>query len=85
MNTTLQLTAGSFLKRKLPDFFLGERSDKPMAKRKQNITSVKYSYVGTDEEFEKFLQALVRDYLHVDTLHSLSQAASVQKVESGAA
>ena len=56
-----------------------------MAKRKKPITSVTYSYVGTDEDFETFLQTLVRDYLCVDTLHSLPQEASVQKVESGAA
>ena len=56
-----------------------------MAKRKQSITSVTFSYVGTDEEFEKFLDALVRDYLSVETLHSLPEEHSVQSVDSGAA
>ncbi len=62
-----------------------------MAKRKKTITGVRYSYVGTDEDFEKFLHALVRDYLSadslgaVDTLYSLPQTSSVQSVDSGAA
>ncbi len=62
-----------------------------MAKRKKTITGVRYSYVGTDADFEKFLHALVRDYLSadslgaVDTLHSLPQTSSVQSVDSGAA
>ena len=62
-----------------------------MAKRKKPITDVHYSYVGTDADFEKFLHALVRDYLSadslgaMDTLHSLPQTSSVQSVDSGAA
>ena len=62
-----------------------------MAKRKKPIIGVHYSYVGTDADFEKFLHALVRDYLSadslgaVDTLHSLPQDPSVQSVDSGAA
>jgi len=35
-----------------------------MAKR-SNVVSVKYSYVGTENEFNAFLYALVRDYLSV--------------------
>ncbi|MBQ8813095.1 MAG: hypothetical protein IJZ85_01165 [Lachnospiraceae bacterium] len=35
-----------------------------MAKR-SNVVSVKYSYVGTENEFSAFLYALVRDYLSV--------------------
>ena len=62
-----------------------------MAKRKKPIIGVQYSYVGTDKDFEKFLHAVVRDYLSanalgaVDSLHSLPQASSVQSVDSGAA
>ena len=47
--------------------------------------------VGTDADFEKFLHALVRDYLGadslgaVDSLHSLPRDPSVQSVDSGAA
>lgn len=62
-----------------------------MAKRKKPIIGVQYSYIGTDIDFEKFLHAVVRDYLSanalgsVDTLHSLPQTSSVQSVDSGAA
>lgn len=62
-----------------------------MAKRKKPIIGVQYSYVGTDKDFEKFLHAVVRDYLSanalgaVDSLHSLPQDPSVQSVDSGAA
>ena len=38
-----------------------------MAKRKKPIIGVQYSYVGTDADFEKFLHALVRDYLGADS------------------
>jgi hypothetical protein len=56
-----------------------------MAKQKKTIVSVTYSYVGTEKEFEMFLQTLVRDYLCVDIVHSLPEETSVQTVESGAA
>lgn len=35
-------------------------------KKKSNITSVKYSYVGTDAQFNEFLKMMVHDYLAVD-------------------
>ena len=35
-------------------------------KRKENISEVMFSYVGTDEQFDEFLKMLVHDYLSVD-------------------
>ena len=44
----------------------------PMArKRKENISEVTFSYVGTDEQFDEFLKMLVHDYLSVDQPLSL--------------
>ena len=35
-------------------------------KRKEsNITSVMYSYVGTDDQFDDFLKMIIHDYLSV--------------------
>ena len=34
-------------------------------KRKENISEVMFSYVGTDEQFDEFLKMLVHDYLSV--------------------
>ena len=33
--------------------------------KKSNVVSVKYNYVGTENEFNAFLCAVVRDYLSV--------------------
>ena len=35
-------------------------------KRKDNISEVTFSYIGTDEQFDEFLKMLVHDYLSVD-------------------
>lgn len=36
-------------------------------KRKEsNIASVMYSYVGTDDQFDDFLENMIHDYLSVD-------------------
>ena len=41
----------------------------PMArKRKENISEVMFSYVGTDEQFDDFLKMLVHDYLSVNVI-----------------
>ena len=46
----------------------------PMARtRKENISEVMFSYVGTDEQFNEFLKMLLHDYLSVDQPYTKSQ------------
>ena len=52
-----------------------------MAKR-SNVVSVKYNYVGTENEFNAFLYALVRDYLSVVYSAVSNNRDFVGKVES---
>ena len=35
-------------------------------KRKDNISEVTFSYIGTDAQFDEFLKIVVHDYLSVD-------------------
>ena len=42
-------------------------------KRKDNISEVTFSYVGTDEQFNEFLKMLLHDYLSVDQPYTKSQ------------
>ena len=42
-------------------------------KRKENISEVMFSYVGTDEQFNEFLKMLMHDYLSVDQPYTKSQ------------
>ncbi len=42
-------------------------------KRKENISEVMFSYVGTDEQFNEFLKMLLHDYLSVDQPYTKSQ------------
>ena len=42
-------------------------------KRKENISEVIFSYVGTDAQFDEFLKMLVHDYLSVDQPYTKSQ------------
>ena len=51
-------------------------------KRKDNISEVTFSYVGTDEQFDKFLKMLVHDYLSVDQPYTKSQEDFVDHVDS---
>jgi len=56
--------------------------------RKRNETpvgSVLFTYVGNDSDFEKFLKAVVHDYLMVGDLPLDEADKSIQKVESGVA
>ena len=52
-----------------------------MAKR-SNVVSVKYNYVGTENEFSAFLCAVVRDYLSVVYSAVSNNSNFVGKVES---
>ena len=51
-------------------------------KRKENISEVMFSYVGTDEQFDEFLKMLVHDYLSVDQPYTKSQEAFVGNGDS---
>ena len=51
-------------------------------KRKENISEVMFSYVGTDEQFDEFLKMLVHDYLSVDQPYTKSQEDFVDHVDS---
>ena len=51
-------------------------------KRKENISEVKFSYVGTDEQFDEFLKMLVHDYLSVDQPYTTSQENFVDNGDS---
>ena len=51
-------------------------------KRKDNISEVTFSYVGTDEQFDEFLKMLVHDYLSVDQPYTKSQENFVENGDS---
>jgi len=55
-----------------------------MAKKRSNmpIGSVLFTYVGSDSDFEKFLKAVVHDYLMVGDLPISEVDNFIQKVES---
>ena len=50
--------------------------------KKSNVVSVKYNYVGTENEFSAFLYAVVRDYLSVVYSAVSNNSNFVGKVES---
>ena len=43
-----------------------------MAKKRntERLGEVRFTYMGTDQEFDEFLKMLIRDYLAVDHAHS---------------
>ena len=51
-------------------------------KRKDNISEVTFSYVGTGEQFDEFLKMLVHDYLSVDQPYTKVQENFVDHVDS---
>ena len=51
-------------------------------KRKENISEVTFSYVGTDEQFDEFLKMLVHDYLSVDQPYTKLQEDFVENGDS---
>ena len=55
-----------------------------MGKKKKgsNITSVMYSYVGTDDQFDDFLKMMLHDYLSVDNPYTNQPTDFVGKVET---
>ena len=51
-------------------------------KRKDNISEVTFSYIGTDAQFDEFLKMLLHDYLSVDQPYTKSQEAFVGNGDS---
>ena len=51
-------------------------------KRKDNISEVTFSYIGTDAQFDEFLKMLVRDYFTAGQPCMIPPKDSVQRVES---
>lgn len=54
-------------------------------KRESNITSIMYSYVGTDAQFDEFLKMMIHDYLTVDDPYTSREPDFVGNIESGVA
>ena len=46
-------------------------------KKKSQITSVLYTYVGTDVQFNEFLRMLLRDYLGADSPYTNLSAGEI--------
>ena len=53
-----------------------------MRKRKENISEVMFSYIGTDAQFDEFLKMLVHDYLSVDQPYTKLHEDFVDHVDS---
>lgn len=51
-------------------------------KRKDNISEVTFSYIGTDAQFDEFLKMLVHDYLSVDQPYTKLKEDFVDHVDS---
>ena len=51
-------------------------------KRKETISEVTFSYIGTDAQFDEFLKMLVHDYLSVDQPYTKLQEDFVDRVDS---
>ena len=51
-------------------------------KRKDNISEVTFSYIGTDAQFAEFLKMLVHDSLSVAQPYTKSQEDFVDHVDS---
>ena len=45
------------------------------------IASVRYNYVGTDDDFNRFLRNVVMDYLQEDTIAPLEDNRTDEKEE----
>lgn len=45
------------------------------------IASVRYNYVGTDDDYNRFLRNVVMDYLHEDVIAPFEDNAASEKEE----
>ena len=53
-----------------------------MRRKRPEITSVLFSYVGTDAQFDEFLKGVIHDYLSADYPYTKSETVLVDCVES---
>jgi len=45
-------------------------------KKRNDISEVSFTYVGTDEQFNDFLKMMLHDYLAVDNPYTVKEAES---------
>ena len=53
-----------------------------MRRKRPEITSVLFSYVGTDAQFDEFLKGVIHDYLSADHPYTKLETVLVDCVES---
>ena len=53
-----------------------------MRRKRPEITSVLFSYVGTDAQFDEFLKGVIHDYLSADHPYAKPETVLVDCVES---
>ena len=53
-----------------------------MRRKRPEITSVLFSYVGTDAQFDEFLKGVIHDYLSADHPYTQLETVLVDCVES---
>ena len=53
-----------------------------MRRKRPEITSVLFSYVGTDAQFDEFLKGVIHDYLAADHPYAKQEPILVDCVES---
>jgi hypothetical protein len=63
----------------------GERNDMRKQRKEATINSVMFSYVGTTDDFTKFLQSLVHNYLTLVNECNCDAQENVDHVESATA
>ena len=50
-------------------------------KKRNNISEVSFTYVGTDAQFNEFLKMMLRDYLAVDNPYTAKETEPEEAVE----
>ena len=50
-------------------------------KKRNNISEVSFTYVGTDNQFNEFLKMMLHDYLAVDNPYTAKETEAEEPVE----
>ena len=50
-------------------------------KKRNNISEVSFTYVGTDAQFNEFLKMMIHDYLAVDNPYVMKETEAVEIAE----
>ncbi|WP_186565352.1 hypothetical protein [Lawsonibacter celer] len=50
-------------------------------KKRNNISEVSFTYVGTDAQFNEFLKMMIHDYLAVDNPYAMKETEAVEIAE----